>query len=277
MERRRNEIGDTRGRILRNVAFAAALGIVSLGCAARQNRALEDARHAYSDARSDPTVVKYAAAPLQEAGATLDRAEAKFRQGDQSEVRHLSYVTQQEVAKARQIAGEKQARGEAQSLSAARDDVVLAAHEQQLGTVLAELAALQARETEQGLVLTVGDVFFEFDKAELKPSAMQDLARVATFVRENPDRNVVIEGYTDSLGSDTYNSELSQRRALAVRSFLIGQAIDPSRLIAQGFGESYPVASNDSEAGRQQNRRVEMLVMNPGRIVTISTTPIIIR
>lgn len=266
-----------RVRILMGFALATALVMTALGCAPRQNRALEDARRDYSAARSDPTVVAYAAAPLGEAGATLERAETKYREGDQSEVRHLSYVSQQEVARARQMASEKRAHVEAQSLSATRDDVVAAGHEKQLDAVVAELAALQARETEQGLALTVGDVFFEFDKADLKPSATQDLIRVASFVRDNPERNVVIEGYTDSLGSDDYNVELAQRRAAAVKAFLIAQGVDPARLVAQGFGEAYPVASNDDEAGRQQNRRVEMLVLNPGRVVTISTTPVILR
>jgi outer membrane protein OmpA-like peptidoglycan-associated protein len=267
-----------RGRNLGlTVVMLAACTIGVVGCAPRQNRSLEEARRAYLAASSDPKVVQYAAAPLQEAGMTLDRAEVEHRRGNQSEVRHLSYVAQQEVAKARQVASERQARVESEALSAARDGVVIAAREQQLDTVLAELAALDARETAQGLALTMSDVFFEFDSAQRRPAARQDLARLAAFVREHPDRNVVIEGYTDSLGSDAYNAELSARRADSVKAFLVQQGVEPTRLIAQGFGENHPIASNDDEAGRQRNRRVEMLVMNPGRVVTISTTPIIVR
>jgi outer membrane protein OmpA-like peptidoglycan-associated protein len=255
------------------LSLAAGVLIAASGCAPRQNRALQDARLAYSDARSDPTVVEYASVPLQEAGVTLERAEAKYRAGDQREVGSLAYISQQEVAKARAIATERQA----QQLSAAGDDVVVAARVEEADVVVAQLSALEARETAQGLALTVRDVFFETGRAELKPSALGDLARVASFLREYPDRNVVIEGHTDSRGSDGHNAELSQRRAASVRSYLIAQGVAPSRLLSQGFGESYPMASNDSDAGRQQNRRVEMLVLNPGQVASSTATPIIVR
>jgi len=257
--------------------LASAVALVAAGCAPRQNRALEDARMAYLDARSDPAVVQYAAAPLQQAETTLDRAERKHRDGDPEETRHLAYVAQQEVARARQIATEKQARAQAAALSDSREKVVLEAREQEVARLLAELAALQARETEQGVLLTLSDVFFEFDKADLTPGATQDLARLAQFLTQHPDRTMVIEGHTDSVGSDAYNMELSRRRADAVKAFLVARGVSPRQLVAQGFGESFPVASNADAPGRQQNRRVEMLVMNPGREVTISSTPIIIR
>jgi len=269
-------------RLVRPSHAAMILGIAGLvlataACGPGRNRALEDARLAYLDARSDPKVVEYAAVPLQQAENTLGEAQREHRDGDEEETRHLAYVAQQEVARARQIAAEKEARAQTEALSDSRRDVVLEAREQEVAALLAELAALQARETEQGVLLTLSDVFFEFDKAELTPSATQDLARLAEFLRQHPDRTMVIEGHTDSVGSDGYNVELSQRRARAVRSFLVARGVSPTQLVAQGFGEEYPVASNDTAAGRQQNRRVEMLVMNPGREVTISSTPIIIR
>jgi len=266
-----------RSPIRSMLALAFAATVAASGCAARQHRELDQARIAYAEALGDPAVARYAPGPLEQAEDTLHRAEAEYVEGNDREARHLSYVTTQEVARARQIAAEKQARVETEALSDARKDVVLAAREQELSAVLAELAALKARETEQGLALTVSDVFFEFDRADLKPGAKQDLARVARFLQHNPDRNVVIEGHTDSLGTDGYNDELSRRRALAVRSYLVAQGVALSRLTSQGFGESYPVASNTSEAGREQNRRVEMLVLNPGRTVTITTTPIIVQ
>lgn len=258
------------------VLVALALGGVT-ACAPRQSRALEDARRAYLDAQSDPAVSRYAAVPLQEAALTLERAEREQRRGNASEVGHLSYVARQEVAKARQIASEKQARDEAAALSSVRDQVVVAAREQQVDAILAELAALEARETAEGLALTMRDVFFETDSAQLTPAARGDLARLATWLRDRPDRNVVIEGHTDSQGSDAYNADLALRRAQAVRAYLAQQGVEPARLLAQGYGERHPIASNASADGRRQNRRVEMLVMNPGRVVTIGTTPIIVR
>lgn len=261
--------------LLAGLTLAIVAGATA--CAPRQNRALEDARRAYMDASSDPEVVQYASPALQEASITLDRAAREQKKGNRSEVNHLAYVASQEVAKARQMAQEKEARDEATALSAARDAVVLSAREQQANAILAELAALEARETAEGIALTMSDVFFETDSATLRGSARQDLTRLARFVREHPDRELVIEGHTDAEGSDAYNAELAARRADAVKAFLVEQGVPPSRLIAQGFGERYPVASNATAEGRQQNRRVEMLVTNPGRVVTLTTTPIIVR
>jgi len=266
-----------RGPTMVTSTLLVVLALGAAACAPRQSRALEEARRDYMAAKSDPAVARYAALPLQEAGVTIDRAEQEQRRGNASEVGHLSYVARQEVAKARQIATESQARAEASALSAARDDVVVAARAQRVDAILAELAALEARETAEGLALTMRDVFFETDSAELTPAARRDLARLATYVREHPDRNVVIEGHTDSQGSDAYNDELSLRRAESVRSYLAQQGVDAARLVAQGYGERHPIASNGSADGRQQNRRVEMLVMNPGRVVTIGPTPIIVR
>jgi OmpA-OmpF porin, OOP family len=103
-------------------------------------------------------------------------------------------------------------------------------------------------------------VLFEYDKANLKPGAQQNLYRLVTFLNEHPDQTVVIEGHTDSKGSDTYNLDLSQRRAQAVQGFLLSNGIGGERIAVRGYGEAYPVASNDTMAGRQQNRRVEIVV-----------------
>jgi outer membrane protein OmpA-like peptidoglycan-associated protein len=113
-------------------------------------------------------------------------------------------------------------------------------------------------ESDRDIVLTLGDILFEFDRAELKHEAMGDLDPLITYLRENPLQKVVIEGYTDSVGAKEYNIFLSQRRAEFVRNVLIENGITADRVVAQGFGESYPVASNDSAGGRKLNRRVEV-------------------
>jgi outer membrane protein OmpA-like peptidoglycan-associated protein len=125
-----------------------------------------------------------------------------------------------------------------------------------------QLSDLKARETERGLELTLSGVLYDFDKAALTPGALRSLAPLVTFLQENPDRTIAIEGHTDSLGSDAYNQQLSQRRAEAVRDFLVQNGISAARISARGMGESYPVASNNTEAGRQQNRRVEIVISN---------------
>jgi outer membrane protein OmpA-like peptidoglycan-associated protein len=126
-----------------------------------------------------------------------------------------------------------------------------------------QLDELQAKATERGMVVTLGDVLFTTGQANLREGAAGNLGGLVAFLNEYPDRTLLIEGYTDSVGSDDMNQSLSQRRADAVRSYLLGQGIASPRLTAQGRGESAPVASNDTATGRQQNRRVEILIVDP--------------
>ena len=123
-----------------------------------------------------------------------------------------------------------------------------------------ELADLKAHETAHGLVLTLGDVLFAPNQSELTPAAMRKLAPFVTILKDQPQRRIRIEGYTDSRGSESYNLDLSQRRADAVRDFLIENGISPRRITARGYGEAVAVASNTTIAGRRENRRVEVIV-----------------
>ena len=122
------------------------------------------------------------------------------------------------------------------------------------------MAELKAQQTERGMVLTLGDVLFDSGKAELHSGAMPTIDRLAEFMRENPDRKLQVEGYTDSIGSDDLNLGLSQRRADAVRAALVQRGVDGARIATRGFGKAKPVASNDTTAGRQLNRRIEIVI-----------------
>lgn len=105
------------------------------------------------------------------------------------------------------------------------------------------------------------DVLFDFDKATIRPDAAQALARLATVIRGFPSARVMLEGHTDAKGNDAYNQSLSLRRAEAVKAWLSGkESIDASKLQTQGFGKSKPVASNDTDEGRQKNRRVVAII-----------------
>jgi OOP family OmpA-OmpF porin len=134
-----------------------------------------------------------------------------------------------------------------------------------------ELSDLKAHETKHGLVLTLGDVLFAPNQAELTRGAMRKLYPLVDILKEQPRRSIRIEGYTDSSGTESYNLDLSQRRADAVRDFLIDHGISPNRIIARGYGEVDPVASNATVAGRRENRRVEVIVPRAGRRVTAET------
>jgi outer membrane protein OmpA-like peptidoglycan-associated protein len=127
-----------------------------------------------------------------------------------------------------------------------------------------ELAEINAKKTDRGIVLTLGDVLFEFDRAELMSGASRTINKLAQFLIEYETRNLLIEGHTDSIGTPEYNLDLSRRRAEAVRTALMEKEIEPDRINTKGYGEDYPVASNLTEAGRQQNRRVEVIILDEG-------------
>ncbi|MES2150211.1 MAG: OmpA family protein [Pseudomonadota bacterium] len=128
----------------------------------------------------------------------------------------------------------------------------------------AQMADLQAKKTERGMIITIGDVLFDTDQARLKPDGMATLRKLADVLTQNPERTVLVEGFTDSTGSHAHNQELSERRANAVRSALTAMGVAPQRVAMRGYGESYPVAANDSGANRQLNRRVEIVLSNEG-------------
>jgi outer membrane protein OmpA-like peptidoglycan-associated protein len=141
--------------------------------------------------------------------------------------------------------------------------VAAASSGQQAAELQRQIDVLQPKPTDRGLVLTLGDVLFASGRANLKSGATGNLNMLVAFLNKYPDRTVAIEGYTDSIGSEDYNQGLSERRADSVKSYLAGQGIGSIRLSASGKGESEPVAGNDSAAGRQQNRRVEVIISNP--------------
>jgi outer membrane protein OmpA-like peptidoglycan-associated protein len=127
-----------------------------------------------------------------------------------------------------------------------------------------ELANLKAQQTDRGMVLTVGDVLFAPGKAEVGPGAQRSIDKLADFLNAYPKRNVLIEGHSDNVGDEGFNIKLSQQRADAVRDQLVVRGVAPQRIRTKGYGPKFPVVENDSAAGRQQNRRVEVLVLNEG-------------
>ncbi|RII27075.1 MAG: flagellar motor protein MotB [Geobacter sp.] len=128
--------------------------------------------------------------------------------------------------------------------------------------LLKELSELKARQTDRGIVLTIGDVLFATGKAEIRSNAQRSIDKLAAFLTSQPNRNVVIEGYTDSVGSDKYNLDLSEKRAESAKNELVARGIDGGRITTRGFGKRDPVASNDTPEGRQLNRRVEVIILN---------------
>jgi len=173
-----------------------------------------------------------------------------------------------EVEKWRRLA-EARTKGEDATAREARqtEDVdarALAAEQAKAATLAKEVESLKAQHTDRGMVLTVGDVLFAPGKADIGPGAQRSIDKLAEFLRAYPRRNVLIEGHTDNLGDADFNIKLSQQRADAVRDLLVARGIAPERIRTKGYGPKFPVVDNDSAAGRQQNRRVEVIVLNEG-------------
>jgi outer membrane protein OmpA-like peptidoglycan-associated protein len=132
-------------------------------------------------------------------------------------------------------------------------------------------AILQTRDTARGLIVNLSDVLFDTAKFSLRPLAREKLARVAGILAGHPGLRLQVEGYTDSVGTDEYNQELSEHRASSVQDYLTGAGIPAASVTAKGFGKTQPVATNDTSAGRQENRRVELVVS--GEIIGMEIGP----
>jgi OOP family OmpA-OmpF porin len=236
-----------RGRALAAVALMGSAALIA-GCAGRSSGSLEEARAVVAAARADTDIVAYAPEKLMEAEQSLTRLETAFdAAAPQDEVDHLAYLTARRAAIASSLADERAALEEIEALGQ-------------------ESAELQVQSTDRGLVVTLGDILFDVGQARLNPGGELQVARLADALHQLPERSVLIEGHTDSAGSDAYNDSLSQSRAQAVEELLITQGIEPTRVVTRGYGERFPVATNDSAAGRQQNRRVEVVILNPGEV-----------
>ena len=128
----------------------------------------------------------------------------------------------------------------------------------------AQMAELQAKQTERGMIITIGDVLFDTDQARLKPDGVATLRKLAEVMAQNPNRTLLVEGFTDSTGSSQHNQDLSERRAGAVRSALTDMGVARERIAVRGYGEHFPVVANNSAANRQLNRRVEIVISKKG-------------
>jgi len=166
-------------------------------------------------------------------------------------------------AKAREA---EQARTQAEQARVAAESARAQAETEQAknAALLKELSDLKGQQTNRGLVLTVGDVLFATGKAEVAAGGMRSIDKLAEWLKKNPTRNLLIEGHTDNTGPEDLNQKLSQQRADAVRDQLLSRGVPSDRITTKGYGPRYPVVANDTASGRQQNRRVEVVVLNEG-------------
>lgn len=283
-----------------NIHYATTLIAVAMisGCASvpGENKSLTAAHSSYSNARSNPQITNLAPTELKAAGDSLNQADIAFNKGQGNDkVNHLAYIAKQQVAIAEEVAKRKDAESIVANSAALRSQVQLEtrtaeanaakqqvaqakliSHQQAAALAAAgtnaeidqaiiaqqqkRLIELNAKKTARGMVITLSDVLFSTDKAQLASGGMRNVQKLTDFLNEFGQHKVMIEGFTDSTGSSDYNQKLSVRRANAVQTALINKHINSDRISTRGYGEMFPVASNKTSAGRQQNRRVEIII-----------------
>jgi outer membrane protein OmpA-like peptidoglycan-associated protein len=287
------------------VSVAGIVSAVLLaGCATTpKNVAQLDQAHADVETlANDPLVQQAASEELSNARKSLAEADVALKKGKREDVLHYSYLASQQAQTGQERVAEARSRQDVAKGEADRNRVLLEArtHEAEAAKATAEqqtqvaqaqaqqaeaarqeaeaaqrqLAELQAKQTDRGMVLTLGDVLFDTGAATLKPGAGSIVDRVAAFLKDNEGTKVIVEGHTDSRGSEEYNQQLSERRAQSVADALAFRGVDRGRVEAVGRGKALPVASNDNAAGQQQNRRVELVFSDAsGRFASGATPP----
>ena len=260
-------------------ALAAVMSLAACHTAPQRNAQLDEARRVYADASANPEVTQSAQPELDRARKALYTAETAWKdKKDEADINHLSYLATQQSKVAINVAMQHAADKMVTAAGPERERALADARTQEAQAARAqaavatdrakalekELQTLQGKQTKRGTVVVLQQgVLFDVGKSDLKPGAKNRLDKLAEVAKNHPDRKLVIEGYTDSTGSDELNQTLSEQRAEAVKGALTDMGVPADRIEAKGHGEADPVASNDSAAGRQQNRRVEVLFSDP--------------
>src|SRR5690348_7189528 len=205
------------------------------------NAALQQANSSYAQASGDPLVTRYGAYPLAEAQQNLTTSRNAYGNRESSEkVTHYANLAQTQT---------------------------------EIANTVAKRRTLQAETGNVGREITLGDMLFKVGKADLNARGQSAVAELATYLKNNPDRNVTVIGHTDNTGSVKLNNKLSQELAASVKTALVSDGVASDRIATAGRGESQPIASNDTAQGRQKNRRVVVDLTGPGGAGMGSTSP----
>jgi outer membrane protein OmpA-like peptidoglycan-associated protein len=249
----------------------------------RTRQAIEDARMAVTNSRPQPYAEGLARIALRhaqsaeaiEAAVLAQRATDSLQKARLNRLLSMSESQRSQLAEQQKLSQEEISTLRVRTLTAEqRADSLRRAVEEanaRLSEALTQLRSLVAeitniRETSRGLVISLSDVLFDVNSSTLRGGAASNVQKISQILNQYPDYKISVEGHTDSQGSDAYNQQLSQRRAASVLEALVAGGVPADRITSQGFGESQPVASNDAAAGRQQNRRVEVIVLGAGKV-----------
>lgn len=249
--------------------------IMTPALAEKRDRLLVDQyREKIATARAEPGVAQNGSAELDRATAELDALGKRLDNNDVAQAKAVmaeldalieTARTRARIAAAKEEVAQlkQQTSGQLASAQAEAQQAKLEANaaKAEAATAKAQLKDYQLKQTALGATLVLQDVVFETGKADLKPGAAERLRPLAQYLSANPDVKVRVDGHTDAQGSDSYNQDLSERRAQAIRTAISSMGVDPARVQAVGHGESTPLADNKTATGRQQNRRVEITLM----------------
>jgi outer membrane protein OmpA-like peptidoglycan-associated protein len=265
---------------------------------------LDQTRTDYVVIQNNPNVERYAPMQMQQATTAMNLANvAADKRDSDAEIDRLAHIADDKIGEAREVTKQKLAEAEIARTAKERDQMILnqrtaeadqakanaaqaqlaaqsaqanaaasqadaAASQARTAQLEVELAALSAKKTDRGIVITLSDVLFGTDQSRLNPNGMATAQKLADLLNQNPSRNVLIEGYTDNTGTATYNLDLSERRAESVRHALQDMGVSVNRVSIRGYGKEFPVASNDNAGDRQLNRRVEIILSDDsGKII----------
>lgn len=257
------------------MALGSALILAACANSPKSPSGAVAARERLVQLQNDPALASRVSVAIREADDAVTAAEVPMKDKVKSD--HLVFVATREVDVAWAQAKTRQLEDQRAGLSERRDSERLESRTREADRAIdaaaqaradaeaarREIDELNAKETERGLVVTLGDMLFETGNAQLTGNAFANLGKLSNFLNKYPERTLVVEGHTDSVGSESSNQSLSQRRADSVRQYLLQQGVAANRLTAVGQGENSPVASNDSTSGRALNRRVEVIIANP--------------
>ncbi len=256
---------------IQSIVIIISLPFLLISCASNQpSLILNEAESQYESARMIKGIFNTDAQKMGEAKEALGKAKQLQENNKETYlVDHYATISIKNTEIAEERHRLKQIELEIEEANKKRQQLLLQARSQEAKSakmeamkLAAELDALQAEQTERGIILTLENIVFAFNSAVLESGGDRTVARIAQYLNDYPQRHILIEGFTDNIGSEAYNLELSRQRAEAVEQSLIRHGVDSRRIGTVGLGEAYPIASNGTNVGRQKNRRVEIVIAN---------------
>ncbi|MEM9840545.1 MAG: OmpA family protein [Pseudomonadota bacterium] len=253
-------LNNTFHNFKRLAAPLTAMAVIAACATTEPNPQIEQLEKRLETAQSNPTVFNASPTELNNAKARLNAAQSAYENNRTEKLEHELYMIDRLLTIAETEGREADVRGNFEDLRDRRADIRLDAREREIDRLSSELNEYKTKETDHGTVIVLQDLLFAYNKAELQPGSVRSLRPLANYLNTNSGKTIIVEGHTDSTGSSSYNMQLSKQRAEAVKKALVSMGIKGSRISTRGLGEDYPVANNGTEAGKQQNRRVEVTI-----------------